>query len=53
MSLLETNGYIKKFNTSSNLTFYEITEKGKEAYSNWIKHYLEYARSISDLEDNE
>ena len=53
MSLLETNGYIKKFNTSSNLTFYEITEKGKEAYSNWIKHYLEYARNISDLEDNE
>ena len=51
ISLLESNGYIKKLTTSSTSTFYQITEKGKEAYSDWIRHYLEYARNISDLED--
>jgi DNA-binding PadR family transcriptional regulator len=53
ISLLESNGYIKKLTTSSSSTFYQITEKGKEAYSSWIRHYLEYARNISDLEDND
>ena len=53
ISLLESNGYIKKLTTSSTSAFYQITEKGKEAYSGWIRHYLEYARNISDLEDND
>ncbi len=48
MSTLEVNGYVVSVKTSSNTTFYQITEKGKNAYSNWIRYFLDYARSNSD-----
>jgi DNA-binding PadR family transcriptional regulator len=47
MEVLEKNGYVKSINTSSNITFYQITEKGIEAYSKWIKDFLNFARSTS------
>ena len=47
IGVLEQNGYIKSINTSSNVTFYQITEKGIEAYSKWIKDFLNFARSTS------
>lgn len=43
MEALERNGFIKLTKTP-NATFYQITEKGIEAYSKWIKDFLDFAR---------
>ena len=44
MKTLEENEYIKSIRASSTVTFYQITERGIEAYSKWIKDYLTFAR---------
>ena len=44
---LEKNGYITSVNTSSNLTFYRITQNGVDAYEKWIKDFLNFARSTN------
>jgi DNA-binding PadR family transcriptional regulator len=44
---LEKNGYITSVNTSSNVAFYKITQKGTEAYEKWIKDFLDFARSTN------
>jgi predicted transcriptional regulator len=44
---LEKNGYITSVNTSSNITFYKITQKGTGAYEKWIKDFLDFARSTN------
>jgi DNA-binding PadR family transcriptional regulator len=44
MDTLEQNEYIKSVKTSSNIIFYQITEKGIEAYSQWIKATLLFIR---------
>ncbi len=44
---LEKNGYITSVNTSSNLTFYRITQNGIDAYERWIKEFLDFARSTN------
>ncbi|MGC2428384.1 MAG: hypothetical protein WA421_15205 [Nitrososphaeraceae archaeon] len=44
---LEKNGYITSVNTSSNLTFYRITQNGIDAYEKWIKEFLNFARSTN------
>jgi hypothetical protein len=41
---LEMNGYITSVNTSSNITFYKVTQKGIDAYEKWIKDFLDFAR---------
>lgn len=41
---LEKNGYVTSINTSSNLTFYKITQNGIDAYERWIKDFLEFAK---------
>ena len=46
MNTLERNGYISSVKTP-NATFYQITEKGKEAYSKWVKDFLDFARFAS------
>ena len=51
MNTLEQNEYIKSVKTSSNVTFYQITEKGIDAYSRWIKAFLNFARATSNSED--
>lgn len=43
MDALEKNGFIKSTKTPSS-TFYQITEKGIEAYFKWIKDFLDFAR---------
>ena len=43
MDSLENNGFITVANTLSNVKFYKITEKGKEAYEKWVKYFLEFA----------
>ena len=43
MDALEKNGFIKSTKTP-NATFYQITEKGINAYFRWIKDFLDFAR---------
>jgi hypothetical protein len=45
MEILEQNEYIKSIKTSSTVTFYHITGHGIQAYSKWIKDYLDFART--------
>ena len=50
MDALEKNGFIKSTKTP-NATFYQITEKGVEAYFRWIKDFLDFARFASGNND--
>lgn len=52
MGTLETNGFINSIRTSSNSTFYQITSKGLEVYSKWVKDFLEFVRSADIWIDN-
>jgi DNA-binding PadR family transcriptional regulator len=45
MTILENNGLIKSIITS-NAKFYQITQKGSEAYLKWVKDFLDFARLI-------
>jgi DNA-binding PadR family transcriptional regulator len=47
MDMLERNGYIKSVKTSSNVTYYQISENGIDAYLKWIKDFLEFARKAN------
>ena len=47
MDSLENNGYIISEHTSSNITFYTITQKGIDEYEKWIKNFLDFARSTN------
>lgn len=44
LSTLEQKGFIKSINTSSGSTFYQVTDKGTNAYFKWVKDYLDFAR---------
>jgi DNA-binding PadR family transcriptional regulator len=52
MNILENNGFISSTKTYSNSTFYEITERGLEAYSKWVKDFLQFARSATENNNN-
>jgi DNA-binding PadR family transcriptional regulator len=41
MDTLETNGFVESIKTQ-NATFYKITNKGIEEYSQWIKKFLDF-----------
>lgn len=47
MDMLEKNGYIKSVKTSSNIIYYQISENGIDAYSKWIKDFLDFAREVN------
>jgi hypothetical protein len=47
MDSLDKNGYIISEHTSSNITFYKITQKGIDEYEKWIKNFLDFARSTN------
>jgi DNA-binding PadR family transcriptional regulator len=47
MDMLDKNGYIKSVKTSSNVTYYQISEKGIDAYLKWIKDFLDFAREAN------
>ena len=51
ISILEANGFIKSITTSSDSTFYQVTNDGIEAYSKWVKAFLDFARS-ADIQKN-
>jgi DNA-binding PadR family transcriptional regulator len=50
MLTLEKQGLISSIKTSDS-TFYHITEKGVEAYSIWVKSFLNFTRAAYNLED--
>jgi DNA-binding PadR family transcriptional regulator len=45
MASLEANGFIISIRTSSDSTFYQITSRGLEVYSKWVKDFLDFVRS--------
>jgi DNA-binding PadR family transcriptional regulator len=47
MVALEANGFISSIRTSSNSTFYQITSKGLDVYSKWVKDFLDFVRSTN------
>ncbi len=44
MNILEENGLIESIKTSSESTFYHVTDKGVNAYSKWVKDFLDFTR---------
>jgi len=51
MLALENQGLINSIKTSDS-TFYHVTDRGIEAYSRWVKSFLNFTRSAYGLEDN-
>jgi predicted transcriptional regulator len=47
MDTLERNGFVNPTHTA-NAIFYQITEKGVDAYFKWVKDFLDFARFHSD-----
>jgi DNA-binding PadR family transcriptional regulator len=47
MASLEASGFISSIRTSSNSTFYQITSKGLDVYSKWVKDFLDFVRSTN------
>lgn len=47
MDTLEKKGFIKSIKTS-NATYYASTEKGYEAYLQWGRKFLDFARSTQE-----
>src|SRR5262245_2691133 len=47
MDMLERNGYVKSVKTSSNITYYQISDSGVDAYLKWIKDFLDFARKAN------
>ena len=45
MDTLENNGFVESIKTQ-NATFYKITNKGIDEYSQWIKKFLDFVRTI-------
>lgn len=50
MLTLEKQGFISSIKTSDS-TFYQVTDKGSEAYLRWVKGFLNFTRSAYGLED--
>lgn len=49
MLTLENQGLINSIRTSDS-TFYHVTDKGVEAYSRWVKNFLNFTRSAYGLD---
>lgn len=45
VDMLEKNGYVDALQTE-NVTYYQISQKGREAYDRWIKEFLDFMRSL-------
>jgi predicted transcriptional regulator len=53
MNILEENGLIESIKTSSESTFYHVTNKGVNAYSKWVKDFLDFTRfTHNKLDEN-
>lgn len=51
MLTLENQGLINSIRTSDS-TFYHVTEKGVEAYSRWVKSFLNFTRLAYGIEED-
>jgi DNA-binding PadR family transcriptional regulator len=51
MLTLEKQGLISSIKTSDS-TFYYVTEKGAEAYSRWVKSFLNFTRLAYGIEED-
>jgi predicted transcriptional regulator len=51
MLMLENQGLISSIKTSDS-TFYHVTEKGVEAYSRWVKSFLNFTRLAYGIEED-
>jgi hypothetical protein len=47
MDSFDKNGYIISEYTSSNITFYRITQEVIDAYSKWIRDFLDFTRKAN------
>ncbi len=45
VDMLEKNGYVEALQTA-NVTYYQISQKGRDAYNRWIKEFLDFMRSL-------
>jgi len=45
VDMLEKNGHIEALQTA-NATYYQISQKGRDAYYRWIKEFLDFMRSL-------
>ena len=52
LGILEEHGFIESTKTSSESTFYNITEKGNNAYYKWVKDFLDFVRFSHDISTN-
>jgi predicted nucleic-acid-binding protein len=52
ISILEANGFIKSIKTSADSTFYQVANKGIDAYSKWVKDFLDFARSAESQKNS-
>lgn len=53
LSILEGNGFIESIKTSSESTFYQVTDEGTYAYSKWVKDFLNFTRfSYNNVSEN-
>jgi predicted transcriptional regulator len=52
MNILEENGLIESIKTSSESTFYHVTDKGVNAYSKWVKDFLDFTRFTYKVGEN-
>ena len=51
MLTLEKQGLISSIKTSDS-TFYHVTDKGVEAYSRWVKSFLNFTRLAYGIEED-
>jgi predicted transcriptional regulator len=45
VDMLVKNGYLETMQTA-NVMYYQISQKGKDAYDLWIKQFLDFMRSL-------
>jgi len=51
LNILENNELINSLKTSDS-TYYEVTKKGIDAYSKWVKDYLDFVRYVNEINKN-
>ena len=45
VDMLVKNGYLETMQTA-NVMYYQISQKGKDAYDLWIRQFLDFIRSL-------
>ena len=45
VDMLVRNGYLETVQTA-NITYYQISQKGRDAYDQWIRQFLDFMRAL-------